>query len=107
MGGWGRPCRRRLEAGNERGARRARRRIRPVDRVQSNEPVLGLSYFELEEPPSLDIPPPLRFGHIPPADALLQQHGLRAKIGQAPGLRADHSEILPLRERRALSKHKL
>src|SRR5437879_5589612 len=78
-----------------------------VDRVESNEPVLGLAYVELDEPPSFDILAHHRFGHIAPADAFLQQHVLRAEIGQAPGLRADHSEILALRERRAISKHKL
>jgi hypothetical protein len=27
-----------------------------------------------------------RFGHIAPADAFVQQHVLRAEIGEAPGL---------------------
>src|SRR5215472_9676227 len=72
-----------LEPGNEPRARRARRRIRPIDRVQSNEAVLVLGHIELDEPPSLEILAHHWFGHIAPADAFLQQHVLRAEIGQA------------------------
>jgi hypothetical protein len=107
MGGLGRPYRLSLEPGNEPGARRARWRSGPIDRVQSNGSVLVLSHVELDEPPCFDILAHHRFGHIAPADAFLEQRVFRAEIGEAPGLGSHHSKILALRERRAIGQHKL
>jgi hypothetical protein len=106
-GGVGRAFRLSDEPGNEPRARRSRWRICPVDRVQSNEPVLVLGHVEPDKPPCCDILAHHRFGHIAPADAFLEQHVLRAEIGEPPGLGPDHSEILPLRKQRAVRQHEL
>jgi len=107
IGGFGRPRRLSLEPGNEPGARRTRRRIRPVDRLQTIGIALVLGDIEPDEPPSFDIFAHHRLGHVAPADAFLQQHVLRAKIGQAPSVSPDHAVVLALCDWRAVGQHKL
>jgi len=95
------------EPGNEPGARRTRRRSRPVDRLQTIGIALVLGDIEPDEPPSFDIFAHHRLGHVAPAGAFLQQHVLRAKIGQAPSVGPDHAVVLALCDWRAVGQHKL
>src|SRR5260370_3819288 len=91
-----RTCRLRLEPGNEPGARRARRRIRPVDRIKSKGCALHLGHVEPDEPSPFDILPHDRFGHVAPADAFLQQHMLPAQIDKTPRLAPNHPDVFSL-----------
>src|ERR1700730_6675210 len=52
----------------------------PYNDAESNFP------FSPYKPPCCDILAHHRFGHIAPADAFLEQHVLRAEIGEPPGL---------------------
>ena len=62
---------------------------------------------EPDEPISFDILTHDRFGHKTPTDSLPQQHVLRTKIGEPPGLRSDHATILAIRKRGSVRQHKL
>ena len=83
---FGRSGRLRLEPGHKPGARRARRRIGPIDRMQSKRSALHLGHVELDEPPPSTLVRH-RFGHKAQADAFLQKHMYRAKIGASTTVR--------------------
>src|SRR6266480_3889958 len=88
-------------------AGRAGRVIGAVDCIELINTSLRVGKVEMNEAPGVQIVLHHRDRHVSPSDAFLEKHVLGPEIGKLPSLWADHSEVQPGGQRRAICEHEL